>query len=326
MRVLAAIVAAAGVAVGCGEEESSSPVPEEQQPYLSVAEIESVFERGRLAVVRAGGGDASDRREDLVDLVRYEDQSGREFELFVWKSARVARRERASLIAAAREQHGEDAAAIRAANAVAVFPARPSSVDAYRAAARAMSRLGAACIRGRDADERLRRLCFGDGGVPPAGEGADRDEAEEEGDAIVVGGLRYDALVARRLNPNIAPDSELVSGRRPPDGKVWFGVFLRVCNEHGGEARRASPRVALVDASGERRDPRELPADNPFAYQPRPIAPDDCLPREGSVAAQVPKGALVLFAVSRDYLTNRPIALEVSADGAAEPKRVVLDI
>ncbi|HWI09291.1 MAG TPA: hypothetical protein VNT54_17455 [Solirubrobacteraceae bacterium] len=71
----------------------------------------------------------------------------------------------------------------------------------------------------RRPDERLRRLCFGDGGgVPPAGEGVDRDEAEEEPDAVAVAGLRDDPLVARRLNPNISPDKKLVSGRRPPDG------------------------------------------------------------------------------------------------------------
>ena len=322
---IVALAAAATLAVGCGEEESSSPANDEQQPYLSVAELQSVLEREGLALVRTGGGDDIGEREGLVQFVRYEDQSDRELELWVWRSPRIARQRLPALLAAAQEQHGENATAIRAANAIVVFPARPSSVDAYRAAARAMSRLGAACIPGGDAEERLRRLCFGGDPVPPAGEGVARDETEEEGDPIAVGGLHYDALLARILNPNITPDSELVSGRRPPEGKIWFGVFVRVCNEHGETTRTPTGRLALVDAFGARRAPHELPENNVFDYEPRPIEPEDCLPREGSVAAQVPEGALVLFAVSRDYLTNRPIALEVVGEGG-QRRRVVLDI
>lgn len=162
--------------------------------------------------------------------------------------------------------------------------------------------------------------------MPPQGEGVDRDEAEEAEDVIVVDGLRYDPLIARRLNPNIGPDSKMLSGRRPPAGRSWFGVFLRVCNEHGGKTRTPSGRLALVDAFGERREPYELPPDNPFGYDPRAIEPERCLPRDGSVAEQVNGGALVLFAVSRAYLSNRPIALEVTGDGDTPRRmRVVLE-
>lgn len=119
---LVAIVAASTLVTGCGDEESAAPAIDEQQPHLSVAEVESVLERGRLAVVRTGGGDTSADREGLVDLVRYESQSGREFEIFVWETPRIAQRQRSSLLAAARAQHGEDAAVLRAANVIAVFP------------------------------------------------------------------------------------------------------------------------------------------------------------------------------------------------------------
>lgn len=166
-----ATVAAAALVLGCGEEEQpAAPAGDGQQPYLSVAEVESVLDRSALDVVRTGGGDAAEDSEDLVDQVRYEDQSGREFGLFIYSTTAVARRERSGRLAEAREQHGEDATAIRAANAIAVFPGDPESVDAYAAAARAMSRLGAACIEGGDRDERLRRLCFGDEGVSLSGE------------------------------------------------------------------------------------------------------------------------------------------------------------
>lgn len=318
-------IAAAVALAGCGDEQPSAPAPDEQ-PFLSAAEVESVLERGSLATVRTGGGDARGDREGLVDAVRFEDRSGREFELFVWETPRVARRQRSSLLAAARAQHGRDATAIRAANAIVVFPGSPARVDAYRAAASAMSRLAAACIRGGSSEQRLRRLCFGEDPVPPPTAGVDREQAEEGEDPIMVDGIAYDPLIARRLNPNIAPDAQLVSGRRPPAGTAWFGVFLRVCNRRAGEARTPSGRLALVDASGERREPHELPSDNPFAYDPEPLEPQSCLPREGSVGEQS-DGALVLFAVSTAYLSDRPIALEVTGDGATPRRmRAVLDI
>ncbi len=318
-----AVVAVATAVVGCGEEETGSPTSDGRQPYLSVTEVESVLERTMLALVRTGGGDTSTDREGLVERVREADHSGREFELWVWSSPRIARRERPSLLAAAQEQHGDDARAIRAANVVAVFPDRPESVDVYRVAAEAISRLGAACVRGRDAPERLRRLCFGGDAVPPAGEGVDRDEAEGKGDAVVVDGLHYRPLVARRLNPNIVPDSRMVPNRRPP-GKLWFGVFLRVCNETG-KTRTASSRLALVNAFGARVKPVELPQSNPFAYDAQQIKPDNCLPREGSVTERAEDGALVLFAVDNAFLTNFPVALEVEGP-AGKRERAVLDV
>ena len=183
MAIAAAVVALGLLAaplLGCGEEESASRSPQQQEPHLTVAEVESELERGSPSLVRTGGGDTSAGRDGLVDLVEYEDQSNQQFELFVWESVAIAQRELPSLLADARAQHGDDATMVPAANTAAVFPGRPRSVDAYRAAAEAMSRLGAACIRGSDAQERLRRLCFGNGPVAPAGEGVDRSETEEE--------------------------------------------------------------------------------------------------------------------------------------------------
>lgn len=164
LPVLVAL-AAATLVLGCGDEEADSQrsTTGTEQPYLSIAEVESVLERDRLSLVRTRQAGSSAEREGLVDLVRYADRSGRKFEIFVWRSARVAREQRSSLLADARAQHGDDASAIRAANVIAVFPERAGRIDAYRAAADAISRLAAACIRGGGGEQRLRRLCFGDG-------------------------------------------------------------------------------------------------------------------------------------------------------------------
>lgn len=158
--IATALVLAAAL-VGCGEEDTPAPSEVERQAHLTVSEVEGELERTGLALVRTGGGGPSVDRADLVDVVEYQEQSNEQFELFVFTSPDAAQRQMPELVAEAREQHGEDTTAVPAANSVAIFRGRPESVDAYRVAAEVMSRLGAACIRGSDAEERLRRLCFG---------------------------------------------------------------------------------------------------------------------------------------------------------------------
>lgn len=162
-RAIAAIalLVIAATVLGCGEDESTPGSEAEQQAHLTVSEIETELERSRVSLVRTGSGETAPERKGLVDVVEYQDRSNQQFELFVFTSPDDAQRESPSLVAEAKEQHGDGATAVPAANAVAVFRGRPSSVDAYREAAEVMSRLGAACIRGSAAEERLRRLCFG---------------------------------------------------------------------------------------------------------------------------------------------------------------------
>lgn len=328
-RRLAALLAFALLAVltsACdddGDGASAGPDPALTAPYLSLAETRSVLERGRAALVRTGRGEAASAGEveQLVESARLESQTGRELDVFVFASVAAARGAVPSVV----DLEG-GGSGIRAANVVAAFHDRFGEVDAYQAVAQAMRRLAVACNPGDSGEARLRELCFDpEQGVPPAGEGVDRDEAEGEERPVVVDGLRYDPLVARRLNPRIEPDSEILSGRLPGEGMEWFGVFLRVCND-GDRERRSSGAVALVNASGGRVAPSDaLPSSNPFVYSAQAIEPEDCIPAAGSVAERVSGGALVLFAVPADFLVNRPVALEVAgSDG--ERERVILDL
>jgi hypothetical protein len=312
-------------AAGCrdDDERPARDPAKATDPFITLTEAEHVIERGALDLVRTGGGadvGGVDGEPDhdstrLVDAAQFASQSGREFDLFVFTSEAAARRASSSIIDLADGESGS-----RAANVVAVFPDRYRRVDAYGAVAHAMRRLAVACDRGGAGDPQLQRVCFGTASTPaPEGVGVDRDEAQDEEEPVVVGGLHYDPTIARRLNPNIAPDRALVSGRTPPEGKVWFGVFIRVCNR-GDQPRTSTARLALVDAFGERTTPVEgLAADNRFAYRQSSVAPGECTPRAGSVAAHN-GGALVLFGVSRARLRDLPVALEVGA------KRVVLDL
>jgi len=316
------VLAASGVAVACGGDGADSPATGgrgDSEAFITLADARGVIERA-VAIVRTGGdadvggvaGDP-DLEQTVVASARYATQSGREFDVFVFGSRAAARRAAPSVV-----DDGESA--VRAANVLAVFPTRYQSVDAYRAVAGAMRRLAVACDPdGEQGEPQLRRLCVTRAGIPPPGEGVDRDEAQDEGEPVVVGGLHYDPLLARRLNPNIAPDKAMLSGRKPPEGKIWFGVFLRVCNR-GERERTSSDRLALVGAFGARARPSVVLArDNLFAYRPRSLGPGECLPRPGSVAERT-DGALVLFAVEREFLQELPIALEV------DDKRVILDV
>lgn len=314
------VLFACAFAAACGDDEADTAGArdDDREPFVTLAEAEGVIEKGALAVVRTGGdadvagvdGEPDRGETSLVDAARYETQSGREFDLLVFSSVAAARRASPSVVE-------DDDSAIRAANVLTVFPARYQRVDAYAAVARAMRRLAVACERGDDPDAEpgeaeLRDVCFdAPSGAGPEGEGVDRDEAQAEEEAIVVDGLRYDVQVARRLNPSIAPDEALVSGRAPPQGKIWFGVFLGVCNE-SEQVRTSSDRLALVDAFGQRTKPSDvLSPSNPFAYRPSSLEPDDCLPRPGTPPARN-DGALVLFAVSPELLDDPPVALEVN--------------
>ena len=320
LRRLAACTLALGActfAPGCGDDDpgTASPAARDTAPFITLTEAEDIIEHGALAVVRTGGADVEPDIADagLVDAARYASQSGREFDVLVFGSPAAAQRAAASVVD---DEAGESG--IRAANVLAVFPARPSGRHRPRSVARAMRRLALACDRRAD-DPPLRRACFGPATVPPEGEGVDRSEAQDEEEPIVVDGLHYDPLLARRLNPDIAPDRALVSRREPPAGKIWFGVFLRVCNR-GEQARTSSDRLALVDAFGQRTAVSDaLPQDNPFAYEPSRLGAGRCLPREGSPAERN-DGALVLFAVSAKILSETPVALEV------EDRRVILDV
>lgn len=312
--VSCAVVALA--AAGCGGSDvtdapaAAKPAPAVEQPFVDLTQAEAALERGDVELVRTGRGDAiaaDDVEPRPLESARYETGTSREFDLIVFPTTAAARRAWPSAVDAAGP--GERGSAVRALNVVAVFPEPFTKVDAYRAVARA-----------------LRGLAVGepDAANPKSdGEGVG-DEAARIGATIVVGDLGYSAQIARQLNPRIKPDEELVGGRLPGADKTWFGVFVRVCNRTD-EPLRATGRLALVDAFGERVEPVDLPASNPFAYEPGLVGPGECLPPSGSVSDRVTEGALVLFEVTDEFLAERPVALEVSGT-RGERHRVELDL
>jgi hypothetical protein len=319
----------------CGEDEATTgrgagePAETAQRgepsPYVNLSEVRDLLEP-RLAVVAQalrGASLATEVEPQPVDHVRFAPRTGAEFDVLVFTTPRAAR----AGLASVRETEvvRDGGSALRAANVVAAFPERPSQNPTYRVAARRFQALAAAC-EGPAGDSELRRLCLeGASDLPgPPGEGTDPEELEPVGTTVRVEGLAYTPQTSRILNPALRPDGELVGGRRPGDDQTWFGVFLRVCNEEGAP-KVSSSDLALVGAFGRVERPVEVPGNEAFAYEPRRLERDACIPAPGSVGDRVADGSLVLFEVSYDFLEQRPVALQITGRSGAR-ERVALDL
>src|ERR671924_306451 len=61
---------------------------------------------------------------------------------------------------------------------------------------------------------------------------------------------------------------------------------------------------------------RQLKPDNAFAYQPKELLPEQCIPEAGSVAQLGPTaGSMLLFKLPLQTTENRPLELEIEGEG-----------
>jgi hypothetical protein len=155
------------------------------------------------------------------------------------------------------------------------------------------------------------------------------EEPAREGLALPLGGVEYNVFITRQLNPKIPPDDAFYQGPAPPAGQTLYGVFLQACNK-GDEPRATASRFKVVDNQGNEVEPTELPASNKFAYHPRRLDPEECIPESGGVAQLGPTaGAMLLFRLPLDLTENRPLELEIEgpADALeAKHKRLTFEL
>jgi hypothetical protein len=141
------------------------------------------------------------------------------------------------------------------------------------------------------------------------------DEPAREGLALPLGGVEYNVFITRQLNPSIPPDNAYYAGPVAP-GETLYGVFIQVCN-HSEEAHDTASTFKVTDNQGNEFEPEELPEDNPFAYAPRRLEPEECIPQIGSVAALGPgAGSMLLFQLPLETTENRPLELEIEGEGS----------
>jgi hypothetical protein len=145
------------------------------------------------------------------------------------------------------------------------------------------------------------------GGGEQHGEGAFREGLFEE-----YNGLEYKVFLTRQLNHEDPEDRAYVKGpEAPPPGQIDYGVFIQVCNM-GDAPESAAESMTVVDTLGNEFEPITLPDYNVFAYVPRVLQPDECIPDPVSLAAQGPAGgALLLYRMPLETTENRPLRLEV---------------
>jgi hypothetical protein len=147
------------------------------------------------------------------------------------------------------------------------------------------------------------------------------DHPAREGLALNLGGVDYNVFITRQLNTRIPPDDAYVDeGTEPDAGETFYGVFLQACNpaKEDGDPASTQPVDAfkIVDNQGNEFEPEELPEDNHFAYHPRELLPQECIPEAGSVAQLGPSaGSMLLFRLPLENTEYRPLELELDGEG-----------
>lgn len=148
-----------------------------------------------------------------------------------------------------------------------------------------------------------------------------------EGLAVDVAGVSYNVFITRELNLKIPPDKAYYPGPPAPPGKVLYGVFLQACGV--GKRAQASDNFVVQDNQGNKYLPRTLPKTNSFAYNPRPLTKNHCIPQSGSVAQLGPTaGAMLLFEFPLTSTENRPLQLIINPPGVASktPQSKIIDL
>jgi hypothetical protein len=155
-------------------------------------------------------------------------------------------------------------------------------------------------------------------------------ESEEshvvEGEPIELGDLRVNVQITRFMNPALPDDGEYLQGQPPPPaGKDYLAVFMEIENE-GDEPVRlpTAEEIEIVDTTDAVFHPIE--ADSPFALPLGEEIPGGSkVPAEDTAASSGPiQGSFVLFLLDEGASENRPLELEIEADG--EKGTVELDI
>jgi hypothetical protein len=155
--------------------------------------------------------------------------------------------------------------------------------------------------------------------------------AKREGLAVRVGEIEYTVYITRELNPSLPDDRGYWQGPEAKPGFSLYGVFLQACNRSDDDDEledatyEATDEFVVVDTQGNEYEPLEVDEENVFQYHAGPLEPGECIPQVGSLAQQGPTaGAMIPFEFPLEAGENRPLELEIHADG--EEGLVELDL
>jgi hypothetical protein len=160
---------------------------------------------------------------------------------------------------------------------------------------------------------------------PLAACGEEEHELEVvEGEPVELGGVEYNVVISRFLNPDDTEDAEYLVGEPDPGPEqLYLGVFVQVSNE-GEDPAEVSEDFTVVDTRGIEYEP--VASESPYALEATTLDPGDELPSPDSTAASGPiQGAMVLFLIDQGSTENRPLELEIPG-ASGETGLVELDI
>ena len=163
------------------------------------------------------------------------------------------------------------------------------------------------------------------GGAAACG-GEEQESHVVEGEPIELGDLRINVQITRFMNPALPDDGEyLVDEPEPPQGQDYLAVFMDIENEGDEDVRLpTAEQLEIVDTTGAVYHPIE--SESPFALPlGEEVSPGEEIPAVDTPASSGPiQGSFVLFLLDAAAAENRPLELEIEADG--EKGTVELDI
>jgi hypothetical protein len=143
-------------------------------------------------------------------------------------------------------------------------------------------------------------------------------DANNNGDYVDAGGITYQLQISRELNQYSTEDSQYVKGL--PAGvsadltptQLWYGVFLWAKNQ-SDQPLKTTDNFEMVDTQGNVYRPVQLDtALNPFAWTAQKLQHGSIEPKLGTIAANgATQGGLLLFKVSTNVYSNRPLTLYI---------------
>lgn len=151
-----------------------------------------------------------------------------------------------------------------------------------------------------------------------------------EGEPIELGELEFNVSLTRFLNPNDTEDAEYLEGEPDPStGQVYLGVFMTVHNASDDDVTLpTAEQMEVVDTTSDQTGTTYHPTETetvfgfPFGET---LGGGEDVPGGDSAAANGPiNGAVIIFLVDQGVSENRPLELELSADG--EDGSIELDI
>jgi hypothetical protein len=157
------------------------------------------------------------------------------------------------------------------------------------------------------------------------GPGGAFSQPNREGKTLTLAGLEYTVYITRELNLKITPDQDYYKGPEAPPGQAYYGVFIQVCNPKSPPKLSAST-FKVTDNQGNEFQPTPAGRNNPFAYAPKTLGQQRCIPEAGSVAQLGPtEASMILFKLPLSNTENRPLDLDIQAP-TGQSKSVELDL